>query len=74
MITPKGLFQWVRLPMGLSSTPSCFLKILAQFLSGFKGVVHLMDNISVCGRTIREHDERLREILVWLRKQKVIQA
>lgn len=71
MVTPLGLVQWTRLPMGLCSAPSCFQKILAQILKGCKGAVHLIDDIIVCGRTRREHDERLLEVLSRLRKHRV---
>jgi hypothetical protein len=72
MITPLGLLQWTRLPMGLCSAPSCFQKILAQILKGCNGTVHLIDDIIVCGRTLAEHDERLREVLTRLRKHNVM--
>ena len=35
-------------------------------------MLHLTDVIIMCGRTIREHNEELREILVRLRKHKVV--
>ena len=36
-----------------------------------KADVHLIHNIIVCGRIIRGHDERFREVLVRMRKHKV---
>jgi hypothetical protein len=71
MITPVGLFQWTRLPPGLCSAPSCFQKILAIILRGCKGTVHLLDDILVCGKSQREHDERLHEVLCRLRVARV---
>jgi hypothetical protein len=68
MITPLGLLQWTRLPMELCSAPSCFQKILAQILKGCQGTVHLIDDIIICGCTLAEHDDRLRKVLIRLRK------
>ena len=67
MITPIGLFQWARLPPGLSSAPSCFQKIVSLILKGCVGVVNLLDDILVCGRTRQEHDDRLFNVLCRLR-------
>ena len=72
MVTPTSLLQWTRLPMGLCSAPSCFQKILAEILKGCQGTVHMIDDIIICGRTKKEHDDRLREVLLRLRKHKVM--
>ncbi len=71
MITPVGLFQWTRLPPGLCSAPSCFQKILSIILKGCTGTVNLLDDILVCGRSQREHDERLHDVLCRLRTARV---
>jgi hypothetical protein len=63
MIRPVSLFQWTRLSPGLCLAPSCFQKILAIILHGCKGTVHLLNDILVCGKSQREHDERLHEVL-----------
>jgi hypothetical protein len=63
MITPIGLYQWKRLPFGLSSAPSCFQKTISMILEGCEGTTHLIDDIIVCGRTKAEHDSRLRKVL-----------
>ena len=72
MVTPLGLLQWIRLPMGLCSAPSCFQQILAGILKGCQGTVQMIDDIIICGRTKKEHDDRLREVLSRLRKHKVM--
>ena len=71
-VTPLGLLKWTRLPMGLCSAPSCFQKILADILKSYQGTVHMSDDIIICGRTKKEHDDRLREVLLRLRKHKVM--
>lgn len=63
MITPWGLFQWRRLPFGLSSAPSCFQKIIASIVQGIDGVRNLLDDIVICGKNKHEHDERLLQVL-----------
>ncbi len=67
MLTPIGLFQWARLPPGLCSAPSCFQKIMALILTDCEGVVHLLDDILVGGRTRQQHDVRLHKVLCRLR-------
>jgi hypothetical protein len=60
VITHVDFFQWTRLPPGSAPAVS---KILAIKLRGCKGTVHLLDEILVCDKSQREHDERLYEIL-----------
>ena len=72
MVMPLNLLQWTRLPMGLCLAPSCFQKILADILKGCQGAVHMIDDIIICGRTKKEHDDRLREVLLRLRKHIVM--
>ena len=72
MVTPLGLLQWTRSPMSLCSAPSCFQKILADILKGCQGMVHMIDDIIICGRNTKEHDDRLREVSLRLRKHKVM--
>ena len=63
MITLWGLFQWRRIPFGLSSAPSCFQKIMANILHGIDGVRNLLDDIVICAATKQEHDRRLEKVL-----------
>jgi hypothetical protein len=71
MIKHVGLCQWTQLPPGLCSAPRCFQKILAIISRGCKGTVHLLDDILVCCKSQREHDERLHEVLCRLRAARV---
>ena len=63
MITPIGLFQWRRLPFGLSSAPSCFQKIVANIIDGCQGTRNLLDDILVSGRSNADHDGKLETVL-----------
>ena len=62
-ITHDGVFQYKRMPYGLSSAPSAFQKILSSILSGVKGAFNIIDDIIVHGKDSEQHDERLNEVL-----------
>ena len=62
-ITHDGVFQYRRIPYGLSSAPSAFQKIVSSILSGMEGTVNLLDDVVVHGRDQAEHDQRLKEVL-----------
>ena len=62
-ITPFGRFCFHRLPFGISSAPEHFQRRMSEVLSGLTGVVCMMDDILIHGKTQEEHDERLRKVL-----------
>ena len=53
--THKGLFQYNRLPFGVSSAPSIFQRYMETLLQGCKGVSVYLDDILVTGGTAEEH-------------------
>ena len=61
--TSKGLFVYNRLPFGVSSAPGIFQRTMEQLLAGMQMVVVYLDDILVCGRTLQEHDEVLKQVL-----------
>ena len=65
-LTDEGRFAFHRLPFGLSSCPEVFTRAISSILEGLPGVVYHMDDICVFGNTQREHDDRLRAVLVRL--------
>lgn len=65
--THLGLFQYTRLPFGISTAPSLWQKAMAQVLQGLPGVVCYIDDILVTGSTRAEHMENLRKVLDRLR-------
>ena len=69
-VTHEGVFQYRRMPYGLSSAPSAFQKIVSSVLSGIPGVLNLLDDVVVCGTTTEEHDRRLHEVLARLEKHR----
>ena len=62
-ITPFGRYKFNRLPFGISSAPEFFQKKMADILTGCEGVVGLIDDLLVHGRTEDEHHQRLITVL-----------
>ena len=76
-VTPWGRFCFKRMPFGISSAPEYFQRTMEKILHGLEGVICLMDDILVYGKTAEEHWKRLKRVLkrieksgVTLRKEK----
>lgn len=61
--THKGLFQYTRLPFGVSSAPGIFQKTMESLLHGIPGVIVYVDDILISRATEAEHLESLEEVL-----------
>ena len=61
--THKGLYQYVRLPFGISSAPSIFQAVMDQILKGQKNTICYLDDILIMGQNREEHDEVLEQVL-----------
>lgn len=61
--THKGLFQYTRLPFGISSGPSIFQKLMEGILQGIEGVIVFLDDVLITGATQEQHLERLDKVL-----------
>ena len=77
--TPMGLFQYNRLPFGISSAPGIFQRTMDTLLQGLPGVVAYLDDVLVSGKDQDEHDRNLEGVLqkfqaagVRLRKEKCV--
>ena len=64
--TNKGLFQYTRLPFGISSAPSVFQRVMDGILSGLQGVASYIDDTVVPGKTEQEHLQNLDNVLTRL--------
>ena len=62
-ISPFGRFCFNRLPFGITSAPEHFQKRMSSILAGLDGVVCLIDDILVFGRSQSQHDNRLQYTL-----------
>lgn len=62
-ITPFGRFCFRRLPFGITSASEHFQRRMTEILAGLPGVVCLIDDMLVHGKTQEEHDEHLHAVL-----------
>ena len=56
-ITPFGWYKFNQLPFGISSAPEYFQKKVSKILCDTEGVVGLIDDLLVYGRTKEEHHQ-----------------
>ena len=61
--THKGLFQYNRLPFGVSAAPSIFQRTIETLLQGLSGVCLYLDDILITGKTKQEHLDNLSAVL-----------
>lgn len=61
--THKGLFKVTRLQFGVAVAVAIFQRYMEELLSGLEGVQCFLDDILIGGRTVAEHDDRLRRVL-----------
>ena len=69
-ITPFGLYQWKRMPMGLCNAPGAFQRLMEIVLSGltYEIVLVYLDDIIVFGRSFEEHIHRLQLVFQRIRE------
>ena len=61
--THQGLYQYTRLPFGISSAPAIFQKTMDVILQGIPHVCCYIDDILVTGVNKHEHLQNLEEVL-----------
>ena len=64
--THKGLYEYNRLPFGVSSAPAIFQRTMENLLQGLEHVAVYIDDILITGCTEEEHFKTLGEILTRL--------
>ncbi|KAG8174283.1 hypothetical protein JTE90_020770 [Oedothorax gibbosus] len=65
--THLGLFEYVRLPFGVSSAPAIFQRVMETLLKGIPGTAVYLDDILVTGCTTETHLSSLKEVLTCLK-------
>ena len=71
--TPWGLYEWVRLPMGLKNAPGEFQRFMEHCLHGLRDDVCIpyIDDIIVFSQTFEDHVDHIRRVLRRLREHGV---
>lgn len=62
-VTPWGRFCFRRMPFGISSAPEFFQRAMEKILVGLDGVICLMDDILVYGKTASDHWDKLYKVM-----------
>ena len=61
-------FCFKRLPYGIHSASEVFQKIVSSIISDIQGSANSQDDIVTWGKTLAEHDNRLRKVLLKVRE------
>ncbi|CAK1588892.1 unnamed protein product [Parnassius mnemosyne] len=61
--THRGLFNFTRLVFGLASAPSIFQRAMECLLAGIEGIIFLLDDILITGKSKVQHEQRLMAVL-----------
>ena len=69
-ITQSGIYEWMRLPFGLSNSPASFSMVMAQVLRGvnWKFVLCYVDDILVFSENVEKHLVHLKQVFQCLQK------
>ena len=69
-ITPMGLYKWKSIPMGLTSAPGEFQKLIELVLAGLSYEVALiyLDDIIIFGKSFEEHLSQLELVLCTIKE------
>ena len=66
--TQKGLYEYTRMPFGITSAPAIFQRTMDNLLQGLRHVVVYINDILITGESDEEHLAMLHEVLSRLEK------
>ena len=72
VVTPFGLFEFLRMPFGLRNAGQTFQRMMDEILAGLDYCFVYYDDILVGSRSVEEHRIHLREILSRLQKHGLV--
>ena len=70
-ICHMGLFEYLRLPFGLTAAPAVFVKIMAEVLKDFgpdEGVFNYLDDVMIVSSTLDDHLQTLEKLFTRLKQ------
>ena len=69
--TPWALYEWIKIPYGLTNAPPCFQRYMNECLGGLRDLkcIAYLDSILIYGRTFEEHLENLEAVLKRLKEK-----
>ena len=72
IITPFGLFEYLRMPFGMKNSAQAFQRLMDQVFRDLRFVFVYLDDILIASRDEEEHRQHLREVLRRLRDNGMI--
>ena len=70
----NGLFEWLVMPLGLTNAPRTFIRLMNEVLKPFLRdfVVLYLNDILIFNKIKGEHLEHVRQVLQWLKEEKLL--
>jgi Reverse transcriptase (RNA-dependent DNA polymerase) len=66
VITPFGLFEFIRMPFGLKNAGMTFQRMMDQIFANIPYIFVYLDDVLVASRNMEEHQHHLRQVLTLL--------
>ena len=68
IITPFGLYEYLRMPFGLKNSAQAFQRMMRAVLGGLPFAFVYLDDVLVASRTLEEHEVHVRQVLTLLQQ------